>query len=175
MPPAPRHRRKSLRIARNRKMSRETQAFWVAFGSLSEKSFRIARNRKMPQEIRASCVSFGWLLGALGPLWGCLRGSVGVTWVAFGRSWGSSVGSLGVLGRSWGHLGSQGSILAGKRGSKGRPFGRQNGAKIDQKARCRFRSEKVASWKRFWMMSRRFLEVSVHHFCCFSSGFSGVS
>ena len=31
---------------------------------------------------------------------------------------------------------------------KGRHFGSQNGAKIDKKKRCKFKSEKVTSWSR---------------------------
>ena len=31
---------------------------------------------------------------------------------------------------------------------KGRHFGSQNGAKIDQKKRCKIKSEKVTSWSR---------------------------
>ena len=39
---------------------------------------------------------------------------------------------------------------------KGRHFGRQNGAKIIPKMRFKFKNEKVASWKRFWMILGRF-------------------
>ena len=82
-----------------------------------------------------------------------------------------------MLGRSWALLGghgSQGSILGAKRVPKGRHFGRPSGAKIAPKSRCNFRCEKVASEKRFWAMSGRFLVVSVGRFCCFSLGFTKV-
>ena len=39
---------------------------------------------------------------------------------------------------------------------KGRHFGSQNGAKIDQKKRCKFKSEKVTSWSRLGAILGRF-------------------
>ena len=56
-----------------------------------------------------------------------------------------------VLGRLLGHLiflSFIGAIWGAKRVPKGRHFGSQNGATIDQKKRCKFKSEKVTSWSR---------------------------
>ena len=49
-----------------------------------------------------------------------------------------------------------GAILGAKRVPKGRHFGSQNGAKIDQKKRCKFKSEKVTSWSRLGAILGRF-------------------
>ena len=38
---------------------------------------------------------------------------------------------------------------------KGRHFGSPNGAKIDQKKRCKLKSEKVTSWSRLGAILRR--------------------
>ena len=38
----------------------------------------------------------------------------------------------------------------------GRHFGSPNGAKIDQKTRCKFKSEKVTSWSRLGAILGRF-------------------
>jgi len=39
-------------------------------------------------------------------------------------------------------------ILGAKKVPKGTHFGRQSGAKINPKSRCKFKSEKVTSWSR---------------------------
>ena len=39
---------------------------------------------------------------------------------------------------------------------KGRHLGSPNGAKIDQKKRCKFKSEKVTSWRRLGAILGRF-------------------
>ena len=39
---------------------------------------------------------------------------------------------------------------------KGRHFGSQNGAKIDQKKRCKFTSERITSWSRLGVILDRF-------------------
>ena len=39
---------------------------------------------------------------------------------------------------------------------KGRHLGSQNGAKIDQKKKCKFKSEKVTSWSRLGAILGRF-------------------
>ena len=75
-----------------------------------------------------------------------------------GASWslleplGAILGRLGAklcgLGATFGALDFLlfvGAILGAKRVPKGRHFGTQNGAKIDQKKRCKFKSEKVTS------------------------------
>ena len=49
-----------------------------------------------------------------------------------------------------------GAILGAKRVPKGRHFGSQNGAKIDLKQRCKFKSEKVTSWSRLGAIWGRF-------------------
>ena len=47
---------------------------------------------------------------------------------------------------------------------KRRHFGSQNGAKIDQKKRCKFKSEKVTSWSRLGSKLARFpLRLGVKH------------
>ena len=49
-----------------------------------------------------------------------------------------------------------GTILGAKRVPKGRHFGSPNGAKIDQKMRCKLKSKKVASWNRLGAILGRF-------------------
>ena len=46
--------------------------------------------------------------------------------------------------------------MGAQRVPKGRHFGSQNGAKIDQKKRCKFKSEKVTSWSRLGAILGRF-------------------
>ena len=92
-------------------------------------------------------------------LFGLLGTLLGASWSLLGRSW-------AVLGRNWVVLGRLlvhfdfglffGTILGAKRVPKGRHFGSQNGAKIDQKKRCRFRSEKDTSWSRLGAILGRF-------------------
>ena len=70
------------------------------------------------------------------------------------------------MGRNWGGFGRLlgyfnfsyffGAILGAKRVPKGRHFGSQNGAKIDPKSRCKFKSEKVTSWSRLGAILGRF-------------------
>ena len=49
-----------------------------------------------------------------------------------------------------------GAILGAKRVPKGRHFGSQNGAKIGQKKRCKFKSDKVTSRSRLGAILGRF-------------------
>ena len=92
------------------------------------------------------------------------------SWGAFWASWGSLGSLLGrswaILGRNWGGFGPLlghfdfyyffGVILGAKKVPKGRHFGRQNGAKIDPKSRCKFKSEIVTSWSRLGSKLARF-------------------
>ena len=48
------------------------------------------------------------------------------------------------------------AILRAKRVPKGRHFGSQSGAKIDQQKRCKFKSEKVTSWSRLGAILSRY-------------------
>jgi len=101
---------------------------------------------------------FGAILGRLGAklkplrmLFRLLGALLEASWSLLGRSW-------AVLGRNWVVLGQLlghfdfllffGAILGAKRVPKGRHFGSQSGAKINQKQRCKFKSEKVTSWSR---------------------------
>ena len=84
-----------------------------------------------------------------------------------GGSWG---GPWGCPGRSWSDLGpiltrlrhqmrfwiDFGVDKAPPGRSRGEPFGRQNGAKIDTKTRSKLKIGKMASWKRLEWMSARF-------------------
>ena len=84
---------------------------------------------------------------------------LGVSWSLLGRS-------LAVLGRNWGGFGPLsghfdfyqffGWIFGAKRVPNGRHFGRQNGAKIDPKSRCKFKSEIITSWSRLGSKLARF-------------------
>ena len=47
-------------------------------------------------------------------------------------------------------------ILEAKRVPKGRQFGRQNGAKIDQKSRYKFKSGQITSWSHLGSILARF-------------------
>ena len=49
-----------------------------------------------------------------------------------------------------------GAISGAKRVPKGKHFGSQHGAKIDQKKRCKSKSEKVTSWSRLGAIWARF-------------------
>ena len=106
-------------------------------------------------------------LRPLGVLFGLLGTLLGASWSLLGRSW-------AVLGRNWGDFGQLlghfdfyhffGVILGAKRVPKGRRFGRQNGAKIDPKSRCKFKSEIVTSWSRLGSKLARFpLRLGVKH------------
>ena len=62
------------------------------------------------------------------------------------------------------------AILGAKRVPKGRHLGSPNGAKIYQKKRCKFKSEKVTSWSRLGAIWGRFpMRLGVKHidFYCF--------
>ena len=76
---------------------------------------------------------------------------LGTSWSLLGRSW-AVLGRNGVvLGRLLGHFDFglfSGAILGAKRVPKGRHLGSQNGAKIDPKSRCKFKSENITSWSR---------------------------
>ena len=95
-----------------------------------------------------------------------LRVLFGLLGALLGLSWSLSRRSCAVLGRAWVVLGRLlghfdlllffGAILGAKRVPKGRHFGSQNGAKIDQKKRCEFKSEKVTSWSRLGAIWGRF-------------------
>ena len=84
-------------------------------------------------------------------LFGLLGTLLGASWSLLGRSW-------AVLGRNWVVLGRLLEhfdfyyFLKRFWEQKGCPtggiFGSPNGAKIDQKKRCKFKSEKVTSWSR---------------------------
>ena len=90
---------------------------------------------------------FEFLGSLLGASWEPLRAS----WSFLGRSWAVLGRNYVVLGRLLGHLIFLlffGAVLGAKRVPKGTHFGSQNGAKIDQKKRCKFKSEKVTSWSR---------------------------
>ena len=110
-------------------------------------------------------------------LFGLLGALLGASWSLLGRSW-------AVLGRNWNGFGRLlehfifqlffGVILGAKRVPKGRHFGRQNGAKIDPKSRCKFKSEKITSWNRLGSIFARFpsrLEVKHVDFSMVFKGF----
>ena len=81
-----------------------------------------------------------------------------------------------VLGRLLGHLIFLlffGAVLGAKRVPKGTHFGSQNGAKIDQKKRCKFKSEKVTSWSRLGAILGRFPRPLGVKFVDFSLVFKG--
>ena len=106
--------------------------------------------------------------------WESLFGVFEASWGAFWASRGSLGSLLEPLGAILGRLGAKlcglgatfgaldlfifffGAILGAKRVPKGRHFGSQNGAKIDQKKRCKFKSEKVTSWSRLGAILDRF-------------------
>ena len=92
------------------------------------------------------------LFGLLGTLLGASWSLLGRSWAVLGRNW-------VVLGRLLGHFDLSsffGTILGAKRVPKGRHFGSQNRPKIDQKKRCKFKSEKVTSWSRLGAIWGRF-------------------
>ena len=98
-------------------------------------------------------------LRPLGVLFGLLGALLGASWSLLGRSWAVLGRNWVVLGRLLGHFDLLlffGTILGAKRVPKGRHFGSQNGAKIDQKKRCKFKSEKVTSWSRLGAILGRF-------------------
>ena len=109
---------------------------------------------------------FGAILGRLGAKLKPLRmlsrflgALLGASWSLLGRSWAVLGRNWVVLGRLLGHFDFLlffGTILGAKRVPKGRHFGSQNGAKIDQKKRCKFKSEKVTSWSRLGAILGRF-------------------
>ena len=81
------------------------------------------------------------------------------SWSLLGRSWAVLGRNCVVLGRLLGHLIFFlffGAILGAKRVPKGRHFGSQNGAKINRKKRCKFKSEKVTSWSHIGAILGRF-------------------
>ena len=87
------------------------------------------------------------------------RGSLGSLLEPLGPILGRLGAKLGGLGATFGALQSIiifGAILGAKRVPKGRHFGSQNGTKINQKTRCKFKSEKVASWSRLGAILGRF-------------------
>ena len=107
------------------------------------------------------------VLRPLGGLFGLLGTLLGASWSLLGRS-------LAVLGRNWGGFGPLsghfdfyqffGWIFGAKRVPNGRHFGRQNGAKIDPKSRCKFKSELITSWSRLGSKLARFpLRLGVKH------------
>ena len=84
---------------------------------------------------------------------------LGASWSLLGRSWAVLGRNWVVFGRLLGHFdfcSFFGTILGAKRVPKGRHFGDQNGSKIDQKKRCKFKSEKVTSWSRLGAILGRF-------------------
>ena len=79
------------------------------------------------------------------------RGSLGSLLEALGAILGRLGAKLGGLGATFGALRFLmlfGSILEAKRVPKGWHFGSPNGAEIDQKTKCKFKSGKVTSWSR---------------------------
>ena len=91
--------------------------------------------------------------------WGALgvsRGSLGGLLKSLGAILGRLGAKLGGLGTTFGALRFFGAILGAKRAPKGRHLGSQNRAKIDQKKRCKFKSEKVTSWSRLGVILGRF-------------------
>ena len=92
-----------------------------------------------------------------------LRVLFGLPGALLGASW-SLLGRLGTkLGWSWGYFWGTlifddffGMVLGAKRIPKRRHLGSQNGAKIDKKKRCKFKSEKVTSWSRLGAILDRF-------------------
>ena len=99
------------------------------------------------------------LFELLGSLLGASWEPLAASWCLLGRSWAVLGRNCVVLGRLLGHLIFFlffGAILGAKRVPKGRHFGSQNGAKIDQKKRCKFKSEKVTSWSRLGAILGRF-------------------
>ena len=100
------------------------------------------------------------LFGLLGALLGLSWGLLGRSWAVLGRNW-------VVLGRLLGHFDFHlffRTILGAKRVPKGRHFGSQNGAKTDEKKRCKFKSEKVTSWSRLGaILGRCPLRLGVKH------------
>ena len=119
--------------------------------------------------LRPDAVPFGFLrrfsrlflmfLRPLGVLFGLLGALLEASWSLLGRSWAVLGRNWVVLGRLLGHFDFWwffGAILGAKRVPKGRHFGSPNGAKIDQKTRCKFKSEKVTSWSRLGAILGRF-------------------
>ena len=112
----------------------------------------------------------GRLLGPLESFLGASWGILAASWRPLGVSWRPLEASWGDLGSSWGEIGVVlgdfwstlffykffGMILEAKRVPKGRHFGRQNGAKINKKSRCKFKSGKVTSWSHLGSISARF-------------------
>ena len=109
--------------------------------------------------LRRSLRLFLMLLKPLRVLFGLLGTLLGASLSLLGRS-------LAVLGRNWSGFGSLsghfdfyqffGWIFGAKRVPNGRHFGRQNGAKIDPKSRCKFKSEIITSWSRLGSKLARF-------------------
>ena len=92
------------------------------------------------------------LFGLLGTVLGASWSLLGPSRAVLGRHWGG-------FGPLWGHFDFYvflGLILGAKRVPKGRHFGRQNGAKIDPKSRCKFKSEIITSWSRLGSKLARF-------------------
>ena len=109
-----------------------SEAFFEAFGGVFEASWGA---------FWASQGSLGSLLEPLGAILGRLGAKLG--------GLGATFGALTFLMIFWSDFGA-------KRVPKGRHFGSPNGAKIDQKTRCKFKSEKVTSWSRLGAILARF-------------------
>ena len=106
------------------------------------------------------------------------------SWVTFWASWGSLGSLLEPLGAILGRLGTKlcglgatfgaldfcmifWSDFGAKRVPKGKHFGSQNGAKINKKKRCKFKSEKVISWSRLGAIWDRFpMRLGVRNVDC---------
>ena len=99
------------------------------------------------------------LFELLGSLLGASWEPLGASWSFLGRSWAVLGRNCVVLGRLFGHL-----IFSlfferfweQKGCPKGRHLGSPNRAKIAQKKRCKFKSEKVTSWTRLGAILGRF-------------------
>ena len=98
-------------------------------------------------------------MGLLGVSCEPLGSLLGASWILL-EPLGAILSSLGAkldgLGATFGALRFFGGILGAKRVPKGRHFGSQNRVKIDQKKRCKFKSEKVTSWSRLGAILGRF-------------------